>query len=298
MNLKNFSLYIVFTMFSIGTFAQTSLLNAKSAADIGIMPLEQILIKAEGPIPYGYVREKDILFGIKVWENISLSEKANEMYLYPLEESLNEGGVGAKSLFKVLLDGIKSGDITEVYDDSDFKRKRELKDIEDSFVKVDTLDAGLEYLNAGEKVPDEYIQRTELTASDVKEYHIMGMWFFDRNEGQLKYRILGIAPVVADIYTKGSARENYVELFWIFFTDARGTLFQNYAFNAKNPLNPVNFDHLLNARRFSATIYKADNQYGNRKIDEYIKNNDLKRLFEGERIKELIRNLEDDMWNY
>lgn len=295
MNWKNFSLYIVFTMFSIGTFAQTNLLNAKSAADIGIVPIEQILIKAEGPIPYGYVREKDILFGIKVWENISLSEKANEMYLYPLDQATS----GAqKPLFTVLLDGIKSGEITEVYDDSDFKQKRMLKDIEDSFVRVDTLDEGLTYLNAGEQVPEEYIQKTELMPSDVKEYHIMGMWYFDRNEGQLKYRLLGIAPVVADIYTKGSARENYVELFWVFFTDARNTLFQNYAFNAKNPLNPVNFDHLLNARRFSATIYKADNQYGNRKIDDYIKNNDLKRLFEGERIKELIRNLEDDMWNY
>lgn len=295
MNWKNFSLYIVFTMFSIGTFAQTNLLNAKSAADIGIVPIEQILIKAEGPIPYGHVREKDILFGIKVWENISLSEKANEMYLYPLDQHASGG---QKPLLTVLLDGIKSGEITEVYDDSDFKQKRKLEDIQDSFVRVDTLDEGLTYLNAGEQVPEEYIQKSELMPSDVKEYHIMGMWYFDRNEGQLKYRLLGIAPVVADIYTKGSARENYVELFWIFFTDARNTLFQNYAFNAKNPLNPVNFDHLLNARRFSATIYKADNQYGNRKIDEYIKNNDLKRLFEGERIKELIRNLEDDMWNY
>ncbi|MCC9041772.1 gliding motility protein GldN [Myroides sp. M-43] len=295
MNWKNFSLYIVFTMFSIGAFAQTNLLNVKSAADIGIVPIEQILIRAEGPIPYGFVREKDILFGIKVWENISLAEKANEMYLYPLDE-YTEGG--NKPLFKVLLDGIKSGDIDEVYDDSDFKNKRNLKDIQDSFVKIDTLDAGIEYLNAGEQVPAEYIQRTELTAADVKEYHILGMWFFDRNEGQLKYRLLGIAPVVADLYTKGSARENYVELFWVFFANAREVLFQNYAFNAKNPLNPINFDHLLNSRRFSATIYKADNQYGNRKIDDYIKNNDLKRLFEGERIKELIRNLEDDMWNY
>ncbi|MGL4581733.1 MAG: gliding motility protein GldN [Flavobacterium sp.] len=295
MNWKNFSLYIVFTLFSIASFAQTNLLNAKSAADIGIVPIEQILIKAEGPIPYGFVREKDILFGIKVWENISLAEKANEMYLYPIDEYSSEG---KKPLFQVLIDGIKSGEITEVYDDSDFKTKRTLADIGDSFSRVDTTDAGIEYKNAGEAVPEEYIQRVELRASDVKEYHIMGMWFFDRNEGQLKYRLLGIAPVVADLYTKGSANENYVELFWIFFSDARNVLFENYAFNAKNPLNPINFDHLLNSRRFSATIYKADNQYGNRKIDDYIKNNELKRLFEGERIKELIRNLEDDMWNY
>ncbi len=294
MNLKNFSLYTVLSLFSIGAFAQTNILNAKSASEIGIKPIEEILIKADGPIPYGYVNESDILFGIKVWENISLAEKSNESYLYPTDEYDTDG---RKPLFQVLLEGIKSGSITEVYDDSEFKVHRTLKDIESSFVRVDTTDAGIEYYNAGEAIPEEYIQKVELRPSDVKEYHIMGMWYFDRNEGQLKYRLLGIAPVVADLYTKGSENENFVELFWVLFADARNVLFENYAFNPKNPMNPINFDHLLNSRRFSSTIYKSDNVYGNRRVDEYIKNNELKSLMEGERIKELIRNLEDDMWN-
>ena len=294
MNWKKLSLLSVFSMFSIGSFAQANLLNAKSVSEIGMKSLEEILTKSDGPISYGHVNDKDILFGIKVWETISFDEEFNEPYFYP-EEFVEE--MEQKSLFQVLLDGIKSGEITEVYDDSSFKTKRNLGDISDSFVKVDTTDAGIEYYNAGEAIPEEFIQRIELQPKDVKGYNIMGMWYFNRMEGQLKFRLLGIAPVVADLYSLGSANENYVELFWIFFPDARNVLFQNYAFNPKNPLNPINFDHLLNSRRFSATIYKADNQYSNRRIDEYIQGNELQRLFEGERIKELIRNLEDDMWN-
>jgi gliding motility associated protien GldN len=295
MNWKKISLFVVFSIFSINAFAQANLLNAKSASEIGMKSIAEIYAKSEGPIPYGYVAYKDVLFGIKVWENISLEEKANEAYYYPIEEVVSDG---RKSLFQSLIDGIKSGAITEVYDGSDFKTKRTLKDLDASFVKIDTTDAGIEYYNAGEEIPEEYIQRIELRPSDVKEYHIMGLWYFDRNEGQLKYRLLGIAPVVVDLYTKGSEVENFVELFWIFFPDARNVLFESEVFNSKNPMNPINFDHLLNSRRFAATIYKADNQYGDRRIDEYIEGNDLQLLFEGEKIKELIRNLEDDMWNY
>ncbi|MDR2223426.1 MAG: gliding motility protein GldN [Flavobacteriaceae bacterium] len=295
MNWKKISLFVTFSIFSVNSFAQANLLNAKSASEIGIKKVQDIIVQNEGPIPYGYVADKDILFGIKVWENISLDEKANEAYYYPTEEADSEG---RKPLFQVLIDGIKSGSITEVYDDSDFKTKRTLKDLEESFTKIDTTDVGIEYANAGEKIPDEYIVKSTLKPGDVKSYHIVGMWFFDRNEGQLKYRILGIAPVIVDLYTKGGENENFVELFWIFFPDARGTLFDAKVFNSKNPMNPMNFDHLFNARRFASTIYKADNQYGGRRIDEYIKSNDLEKLFEGERIKEMIRNLEDDMWNY
>lgn len=296
MNWKKFSLLCAFCLFTMGAFAQVNILNAKSASEIGMKSLEEILTKADGPLPYGNINEKDILFGIKVWESISLDEQANEAYYFPINEVTSEGDL--KPLFQVIMDGIKSGAITEIYDDSDFKNQRLLGDIESSFVKIDTTDAGIEYFNAGEAVPAEFIQKTELRPGDVSAYHIMGMWYFDRNEGQLKYRLLGIAPVVADLYSLNTGVENYVELFWIFFPDARETLFQNYAFNPKNPQNPINFDHLLNSRRFSSIIYKADNQYGGRAIEEYITSNPLQELFEGERIKEFIRDLEDDLWNY
>ena len=55
---------------------------------------------------------------------------------------------------------------------------------------------------------------------------------------------------------------------------------------------------LLNARRFNAVIYKEDNVYGDRQIKDYISDNALFQLLESKRIKETIRDKEQDMWSY
>ena len=89
-----------------------------------------------------------------------------------------------------------------------------------------------------------------------------------------------------------------VDLFWIFFPDTRKILNKADAFNESNTSKPVNFDHLLNSRRFSAYIYKEDNVYQDRSIKDYIPENALMQLLESDRIKEKIRNFEQDMWSY
>ena len=61
---------------------------------------------------------------------------------------------------------------------------------------------------------------------------------------------------------------------------------------------PITFDHLLNSRRFNAVIYKEENVYGDRKIEEYMKENAQMQLLESERVKSKIRDFESDMWNY
>jgi len=61
---------------------------------------------------------------------------------------------------------------------------------------------------------------------------------------------------------------------------------------------PISFDHLLNSRRFSGIIYQEDNVQGDREVKEYINNNAMMQLLESTRIKETIRNLEQDLWNY
>jgi hypothetical protein len=55
---------------------------------------------------------------------------------------------------------------------------------------------------------------------------------------------------------------------------------------------------LLNARSFHGVIYKEDNVQGDRGVSDYINANAFLQLLESERIKERIRNFEQDMWNY
>ena len=87
-------------------------------------------------------------------------------------------------------------------------------------------------------------------------------------------------------------------MFWVFYPEARDVLSQAYAFNEKNMSKPFSFDRLINSRRFSGTIYKEANVYQDRDIRDYISKNALMQLLESDRIKEKIRNKEQDMWSY
>ena len=176
--------------------------------------------------------------------------------------------------------------------------KKSLKDIEASLVRIDTTDAGREYYNAGEAIPDEFIVKTELKAIDVDAYKVVGYWYFDKRQSELKYRLLGICPITPDVYTMNSEEKDYIELFWVFFPAAREVLHEAKAFNDKNSAMPISFDQILNSRRFNSVIYKEENVYGDRSIEEYMKDNSQNQLLESERVKEKIRNFEQDMWNY
>ena len=92
--------------------------------------------------------------------------------------------------------------------------------------------------------------------------------------------------------------KEYTPMFWIFYPEARQILSKAYAFNQKNMSKPFSFDRLINARRFSGTIYKEANVYQDRNIRDYISKNALMQLLESDRIKEKIRNKEQDMWSY
>ena len=87
-------------------------------------------------------------------------------------------------------------------------------------------------------------------------------------------------------------------LFWVFFPSTRNVLHDAKVFNPKNASHPISFDHMLNARRFSAVIVREENIYGNRAIEDYVRGNSLFQLLEADKIKEKIRDREMDMWNY
>ena len=292
-NIKNLLFSACVLMATSVGFAQNNILNAQSANEIGDESIEDIYAKADGPIPYEYVNDRDVIFQKKVWEVLPLDQRQNLVYYFPLEETIDR-----VPLWTVLKDAVMNKKIQEVYEDDTFKRKLDLRELETKFVRTDTTEYGKEQYMLEGTIDKQYIFQTVIRPEDVKEYRIMGMWYLDRNAGELKYRLLGLAPIVTDIATKGREFEQAVPLFWIFFPDARETLYNTYAFNEKNSAIKTNYDYLFNARKFSGTIYKTDNIYGDREISDYVRENAMMQLLEAERIKESIRNLEDDLWNY
>lgn len=296
MKLKSFLLTVVTVCSVSGVFAQANILNAKSPDEIGVRTEAQKAIDNDRPLEYGYVDDRDILFSKTVWEKIVLDERANFPLYYPIDT--NNIGKDRRSLYDVLMKNIKNGEIKNIYDDSYFTTKRTLKDIESALVKIDTTELGIEQLNAGEELSAEYINRRDITAADITEYHIRGLWYFDKRQAEMKYRLIGIAPVAPDVNFIEDENPDLVPLFWVFFPDAREVLHEAKTFNNKNSSIPFSFDHILNSRRFQGYIFKEENEQGDRKITEYVSQNALMQLLESERIKDKIRDFELDMWTY
>lgn len=304
MKLKNLLLVVFSVLGAYSSFAQSNLLNAKTPAEIGKKTAAQLESDNDKPLPYGYVHDRDVLMGKTMWEIIDLDERINFPLYYPVDTAFV--GKERRSLFQVLLNGIKDGKITEVYGDDYFNAKKSLADIESVFKFKDTTQAGIDEFNnyyddykSGKKVLSaEYINETVLSAADVSGYKIKGFWYFDKRQSELKYRLLAICPIATEARDKAKGNTDAIELFWVYFPAIRDVLHEAKSFNDKNSAMPISFDHLLNSRRFNGVIYKEENVYGDRTIQDYMKENAQMQLLESERVKEKIRNFEQDMWNY
>ncbi|MEE9408089.1 MAG: gliding motility protein GldN [Polaribacter sp.] len=265
--------------------AQANLLNSKTVDQIGQKNEQQLAADNDGPIPYGYVDDRDVLWSKVVWEFVDLNQKINLPYYFPIDTT--NISTDRRSLFDTLIKGIKQGKIKEAYSDSFFTSKITQNEIDSRLISV--------------REEGGYTDTITLQTEDVEGYMIKGMWYFDKRQGELKYRLLALAPMGKDVQTLGVQDiedEQLYELFWVFFPSARDVLHDAKVFNPKNASQPISFDHLLNARRFSSVIVREENIYGNRAIADYVRGNSLFQLLEANKIKENIRDREMDMWNY
>ncbi len=339
MNVKN----LLIAIFSIGcgivSYGQSNLLNAKTPSQIGLKSKTQLNSDNDKPLAYGYVDDRDILMSRTTWEIIDLGEKINFPLYFPIDTA--NIGPDRRSLFDALIKGIKKGKIKEVYDDGYFTTKKSVKDISSLLERTFLTEAGMdEFRDKGikakypkidganlsetdkntlikEGINKEFFDTFKVESDGIVQYKIKGVWYFDKRQGELKYRLLGICPVIVNNSSlitadseqseadgsqsntqKSEPEPNYIDLFWVFFPDARETLYAAKAFNEKNSSMPISFDQLLNARRFNSMIYKEENVYGDREIKDYMANNALNQLIESDRIKDKIRSFEQDMWNY
>lgn len=291
-----------------------SILNAKSPEALRQLRETGLLKQGDStvstrrtPLKYGFIEDKDILKSMVVWEIIDMNDKINQPFYH------NEDGIVSqnKSLYQLLFDAINDGRITEVYDDELFQTRLS-PDAIAARIKNEVLsDAGIDRLNESgtltEEEKREFTNVYETKTENVKVLKIKGMWYIDRRDSQMKYRLLGIAAMGQDPSTMGqygpdgqsiAANDELIDLFWVYYPDAREVLANAVVFNNKNLSSDITFDDILNARRFSSIIYKSDNGLGNGVIKDYIPRDADAQLEESERIKAQILQMENDMWNY
>ncbi len=296
-------------------FSQT-ILNASSPEEFRQMRAENtrkigdsIVSNKVTPLEYGYVDEKDILKSMFVWEIIDLNDKLNQPFYYDNPDGLQSKTT--RSLYQILLDAALDGKIEEVYEDENFSVRSTPEGIRKKLESVRVDDELIELINSGvtptEEQKKQYTDLIRTTTDKVKVLKIMGMWFIDKRDGQLKYRPLGIAAMGPDPSSQGrldaegkplTGSDELVDLFWIYYPKARDILANNYVYNRRNSSADLSFDDLINARRFSSVIYKSSTGMGDGVIDDYIPNNAEAQIEESDRIKAQILKMENEMWNY
>lgn len=291
-----------------------NILNAKSPStyrkykDMLKVKVGDSLVSVKNkPIDYGFIEDKDVLRSMVVWEIIDMNEKINQPFYHNADGLVTSN----KSLYQILLDNINNGKIKEVYDDEMFSTKLSPEQIQQRLKVTVETPWLIDKKNAGEKLTPEDIKAgtdiIETTTEKVKLLKIKGMWYVDKRDGQMKYRLLGIAAMgpdplmlaerTADGQMLGN-KDELIDLFWVFYPDAREVLANQIVFNGKNLSSDITYDDVLNARRFSSIIYKSDNGLGTGKISDYIPHDAEEQLEESERIKAQILEMENDMWNY
>ena len=290
-------LFVAFAMQYAPLSAQANLLNSRVPQDIGKLTEFQEETNDATPLAYGYVDDRDVLWSKTIWEIIDLNERINFPYYYPTD-TLNLGP-DRRSLFDLLKLNLSKGKIKEVYNSSYFQEKLTYDEIQESLMAIDTIGAGYDQYNEEGFVDEEYINKRIITSAEIKQLRIKGTWYFNKRLGELRYRLLGVCPVAADINMQADneEEEDLVELFWVWYPDARETLNQNSIFYSRNSSQTITFDVMLNTRRFNSIIYKEENVYEDRKVKDYIFEDALRQLLESERIKSVIRDFEQDMWN-
>lgn len=295
-------------------FSQT-ILNSKSPEEFRKLREENqikvgdsVVSNKVEPLQYGYIDEKDVGKSMVVWEIIDLNDKINQ----PIYK--NSDGIVSqnKSLFQVLYDAIIAGKITEVYDDEMFETRLAPEDIPNRVRYESLSDAGVEKINEqGKPLSDaqvkEYTDIHEVKSENVKLIKIKGMWYIDKRDAQMKYRLLGIAAMGKDPSMMGQvgpdgmpieSNDMYIDLFWVYYPNAREVLSNAVVFNNRNLSSDITFDDILNARRFSSIIYKSGTGLGSGTISDYIPGDAEQQLEESDRIKDQILQMENDMWNY
>ena len=275
---------LLFAIVAVGLSYSTANAQILDPSDDGIIPEATKHYRNNRVVPYPYLRQDDMLWSERHWERIDLREKINLPLYYPIKPMPDR-----KALWDVLIDGIiTENTITEIFLDDRFELPLTIDEVREKIEQYDTIPDPDDPFG-----PPLAIDTITIKANNVVAYHIKSDWYFDKQRGELKNRIIGIAPEVRDPRNQSLTYNP----FWVWFPDARYAMATSVAYNEKNNNQRLTFDQIMHFRKFNATIIKMDNVY-DRTIADYKRNSAMNQLLEAARIKEDLRNKEHDMWTY
>ncbi len=244
------------------------------------------------PITWQRIREDDILWKKRVWREIDTREKQNVAFRYAGDES-SGGGM----FIEILVDGLKTGNIKgyKQFDDR-FTTQLSKEEIMESVAgKTDTT-LVVDPTTNEEK---QMIVHRDFDPNGIRKYRIKEDWIFDRNQGQMVVRIIGIAPVKDVVGDDGVYRGSQA-MFWLYYPDIRNLLAQYEVYNPQNDIARYTWDEFFESRQFASKITKVSNPFGTEFKDTHEQSpyGSMESLYDSKHAAEEIFNKEVDMWVY
>ena len=247
-------------------------------------------------LDFSFIRPDDILWTKRYLNIIELKERVNLPLYFPTSPVSMGRGKYRTSLSHLLIEKVKSGEIT-AYDETPQDYFTEVITPEELSKMLSRVDSALEYdLDTG----DEYMgyDTINITASDARSFYVLEDKFFDKKRSVLDSRIIGLA-LIANKQDPETGEISPEVLFWVWYPEVRQLLANNYLLldNQKYlGTHYMTYDEFLTKRLFTSRIIKETNMY-DRAIYEY-KKTPMHQLIEADRIKNDIRYLESDLWEY
>ena len=242
-------------------------------------------------IPYPYLREADVMYFRRVWQEMDLKQKINHPYYYPVDPIEDRS-----NLFDVIRDGLLIEGSLVAYstgpvgDEDEFTIPLSPDSIRKILNPIERIDEWDEF---GEKIGFKEII-TPIESDKITRYRLKEDWIWDRQRSERYIRIIGIAPMIED-YDRDGDSMGYAPLFWLYYPECRYVFANADVFNLFNDAQRRTYEDLFQKRYFSSYIVKHSNVY-DRSIGEFARGMDA--LAESERIKEELFNLEHDLWHY
>ena len=243
-------------------------------------------------IPYPSLREADVMYVRRIWQDIDLRQKINQMFYFPVDPIEDR-----KNLFDVIRYALEVEGSLTAYgtgpagDDDEFRYPY-------TGAQVDSVLNPIVIIPQFDPVTGEVIgsmeAETSLNSQDIVRYRVKEDWVWDRQRSQRQVRIIGIAPIIEKKDDEGNS-QGLAPLFWLYYPECRYVFANAECYNYENDAQRRTFEEIFQKRYFSSYIVKETNVF-DRSIADYAQGLDA--LLESERIKDELFTIEHDLWHY